>query len=67
MLGNILDNAITAASKLDNGYINLAIKQADTYLAIHCENNHHEKSKKEKVALSQANLLLALRLILCTD
>ena len=49
VLGNILDNAITAASKLDNGYINLAIKQADTYLAIHCENNHHEKIKKREV------------------
>ena len=51
---DILDNAITAASKLDNGYINLAIKQADTYLAIHSEIITTKKSKKEKVALSPA-------------
>lgn len=48
ILGNILDNAITAASKTDNGYIRLSISQADTYLSIHCENNHNEKSKKRR-------------------
>lgn len=46
VLGNILDNAITAAAKVDDGYINLSIDQTDTYLAIHCENNHYEKIKK---------------------
>lgn len=48
ILGNILDNAITAASKTDNGYIRLSISQADTYLSIHCENNHNEKIKKRE-------------------
>ncbi|MGN0316443.1 MAG: GHKL domain-containing protein [Lachnospira sp.] len=48
ILGNILDNAISAASKADNGYINLIIEQAGTYLAIHCENNHCEKIKKKE-------------------
>ena len=48
VLGNILDNAITAASKIDNGYINLSITQAGTYLSIHCVNNHHEKIKKRE-------------------
>lgn len=71
----ILDNAITAASKLDNGYINLAIKQADTYLAIHCENNHHEKIKKREGRFvsskpssgSKANPLHGLGLISVTN
>jgi len=75
VLGNILDNAITAASKLDNGYINLAIKQADTYLAIHCENNHHEKIKKREGRFisskpssgSKANPLHGLGLISVTN
>lgn len=75
VLGNILDNAITAASKLDNGYINLAIKQADTYLAIHCENNHHEKIKKREgrfisskpSSVSKANPLHGLGLISVTN
>lgn len=48
VLGNILDNAITAASKVDNGYIRLSIEQAGTYLSIHCENNHCEKIKKRE-------------------
>lgn len=75
VLGNILDNAITAASKLDNGYINLTIKQADTYLAIHCENNHHEKIKKREGRFisskpssgSKANPLHGLGLISVTN
>ena len=75
VLGNILDNAITAASKLDNGYINLAIKQADTYLAIHCKNNHHEKIKKREGRFisskpssgSKANPLHGLGLISVTN
>lgn len=42
ILGNIMDNAITAASKLDNGYIQLKIFQLDSQLNIYCENNHCE-------------------------
>ena len=72
---NCVSNAITAASKLDNGYINLAIKQADTYLAIHCENNHHEKIKKREgrfisskpSSVSKANPLHGLGLISVTN
>ena len=48
VLGNILDNAITAAAKLNDGYIKLAINQVGTYLSIHCENNHHETIKKRE-------------------
>lgn len=42
ILGNIMDNAITAASKLDHGYIRLKIFQLDSQLNIYCENNHCE-------------------------
>lgn len=47
ILGNLLDNAITAASKLpkDTGYINLSIFQVASYLEIHMENNHQEQIK----------------------
>jgi sensor histidine kinase regulating citrate/malate metabolism len=41
ILGNIMDNAITAA-KLDNGFILLKIFQLDSQLNICCENNHRE-------------------------
>lgn len=43
ILGNLLDNAITAAEKLDNGFISFSIEQTDTYLHITCENNHKER------------------------
>lgn len=42
ILGNILDNAITAAAKTDLGTIKLSITQLDAMLEIHCENNHCE-------------------------
>lgn len=42
ILGNLLDNAITAASKLEHGAINLKIEQVDSHLLIFCENNHKE-------------------------
>lgn len=48
ILGNILDNAITAASKMNVGYINLSINQIDSYLEINCTNNHKEKLKMNK-------------------
>lgn len=42
IFSNILDNAITAASKLNNGYVKLSIWQIDSFLNILCENNHAE-------------------------
>lgn len=42
IFSNILDNAITAASKLNNGYVKLSILQIDSFLNILCENNHAE-------------------------
>lgn len=42
IIGNILDNAITAAAKTDLGTIKLSITQLDAMLEIHCENNHCE-------------------------
>jgi sensor histidine kinase regulating citrate/malate metabolism len=42
ILGNLLDNAITAAGKCNDGYINLEIKQISNMLEIHIENNHIE-------------------------
>lgn len=47
ILGNIMDNAITAASKLSDGYISLKMKQLDSHLNIHCENNHCETIKEK--------------------
>ena len=40
VLGNILDNAITAAAEVSHGYICLSITQIDSYLEIVCRNNH---------------------------
>lgn len=45
ILGNLLDNSITAASKLigNSGYITLSIFQVSSYLEITMKNNHSEK------------------------
>lgn len=47
ILGNLLDNSITAASKLakESGYITLSIFQVSSYLEINIENNHIEQIK----------------------
>ena len=42
ILGNLIDNAITAAGKCENGWIHLSLTQMDSYLEIHIENNHKE-------------------------
>lgn len=42
ILGNLIDNAITAASKCENGFINLLMEQQESYLKIRIENNHIE-------------------------
>lgn len=42
ILGNLIDNAITAASKCEKGWIRLSITQVDSYLEIHITNNHME-------------------------
>lgn len=42
ILGNILDNAITAAAQTINGKVELSLLQADDYLEISCKNNHNE-------------------------
>lgn len=42
IFSNILDNAITAAAKINNGYVKLSILQVDSFLDILCENNHAE-------------------------
>lgn len=43
ILGNILDNAIAAAEKTENGSISFSMEQTDTYLSIVCRNNYQEK------------------------
>ena len=48
ILGNILDNAITAASKCKNPNIFISLHQLDSYLEIDCKNNHMENLKKTK-------------------
>lgn len=48
ILGNLIDNAITAAEKCENGWISLSLTQMDSYLQIHIKNNHKEiLSKKD--------------------
>lgn len=42
ILGNVLDNAIAAASKLPDGFIHLSMEQIDSFLEIVCQNNHCE-------------------------
>ncbi len=46
ILGNLLDNAITAASKCCNAYIKLQIKQIDNCIVIQCCNNYIDTIKK---------------------
>ena len=46
ILGNLLDNAITAASKCENGNLFLSISQLDSYLQIQINNNHIEDIKE---------------------
>ena len=43
ILSNLMDNAITAAAKCEDGYINLTISKINSYLEIDCQNNHREK------------------------
>lgn len=43
ILGNLLDNAITASGKSEHGMISFSMEQTDTYLSIICQNNHCEK------------------------
>lgn len=51
ILGNILDNAITAAAKTKAGYIELSLIQLDSYLQITCKNNHCEIIQKKNGSL----------------
>lgn len=48
ILGNLLDNAISAADKTSNGYVRLHMKELDSYLSIQCENNHCEQIQKKE-------------------
>lgn len=47
ILGNILDNAITAASKCDEGYVKLRIEQIRDFILIQCHNNYIDTIKKK--------------------
>lgn len=47
ILGNILDNAITAAAQTENGKVELSLLQADDYLEISCKNNHDGNIKEK--------------------
>lgn len=47
ILGNLFDNAITAASKCESGWIHVDISQSDSYLEIAIENNHIEKIQEK--------------------
>lgn len=60
ILGNLLDNAITAAAKCEKGYINLSITEINSYLEITCSNNHQEQIifKEGKYITTKKNALL---------
>ncbi len=47
ILGNILDNAVSAASKISGGHIDISLCQVDSYLEIRCENNHAENIRRK--------------------
>ena len=47
ILSNIIDNAITASGKVNEGYIDLSLIQVDSYLDINCINNHCEHFLKK--------------------
>jgi len=48
ILGNLLDNAITAAAKTEHGYIEVSFTQLGAMLEITCKNNHCEILQKRK-------------------
>lgn len=43
VFSNMLDNAITAASKCENGFVHLRLTSLDSYLEIDCINKHKEQ------------------------
>lgn len=47
ILGNILDNAVAAAEKMAEGFIQLSLIQKDSFLKIECRNNHCEVIRKK--------------------
>lgn len=47
ILSNLLDNAITAAAKCENGNITLQILQTGSYLEFDCTNNHVEQLREK--------------------
>lgn len=47
ILGNLIDNAITATGKCENGWIILELMQSGSYLEIHIKNNHMEKIQEK--------------------
>ena len=47
ILGNILDNAVAAADKMTEGFIQLSLIQKDSFLKIECRNNHCEVIRKK--------------------
>ena len=48
ILGNLIDNATTAAAKCENGYIKLNLFQEGSYLKIEITNNHMEAIKEHQ-------------------
>lgn len=46
ILGNLLDNALTASGKRLDGYIHFSMKQMDSYLKITLANNHVERIRE---------------------
>ena len=47
ILGNLFDNAITAASKCSDGWITANLHQTDSYLEITINNNHKEQIQEK--------------------
>lgn len=48
ILGNLLDNALTAAAKCADGFIELKLHTRASYLEIDCVNNHREQIKMHR-------------------
>lgn len=47
ILSNLLDNAITAASKCSKGWVKAVLQQSESYLKITIDNNHMEQIQEK--------------------
>lgn len=57
IVGNVIDNAITAAAKMPDGNVKISFLQEDANLLISCVNNHCEQIQKKEGRFLTSKLL----------